>query len=191
MTNLRMARLERQITVVAVVLPFLGFIAALWLLWGGAVTGLDLRSSPSCTCSSASASRSASIASSPTAPSRPSRGCAARSRSSARCRSRARSSTGSPTTASTTPSPTRRATRTARTSRRQGWRGVLSGLWHSHMGWLFDGERSSARRFAPDLRKDPLMRKIDTPVPRVGAARPRAPRARRLHPLRRRAGRRR
>jgi stearoyl-CoA desaturase (delta-9 desaturase) len=42
MTNLRMARLERQITVVAVVLPFLGFIVALWLLWGGAVTGLDM-----------------------------------------------------------------------------------------------------------------------------------------------------
>src|SRR3954464_11107101 len=42
MTTTRAARLERQITVVAVVLPFLGFIAALWLLWGGAVTGLDL-----------------------------------------------------------------------------------------------------------------------------------------------------
>jgi stearoyl-CoA desaturase (delta-9 desaturase) len=37
-----MARLERQITVVAVVLPFIGFLVALWLLWGGAVTGLDL-----------------------------------------------------------------------------------------------------------------------------------------------------
>src|SRR4051794_39517339 len=42
MTNSRAARLERQITVVAVVLPFLGFIVALWLLWGGAVSGLDL-----------------------------------------------------------------------------------------------------------------------------------------------------
>src|SRR3954471_9541394 len=42
MTTTRAARLERQITVVAVVLPFLGFIAAIWLLWGGAVTGLDL-----------------------------------------------------------------------------------------------------------------------------------------------------
>src|SRR4029079_18553053 len=41
-TTTRAARLERQITVVAVVLPFLGFIAALWLLWGGAVSGLDL-----------------------------------------------------------------------------------------------------------------------------------------------------
>ena len=164
MTTTRAARLERQITVVAVVLPFLGFLAALWLLWGGAVTGLDLailavmyvarrlrrddRLPPPA---------------SPTAPSRPSHGCARRSPSSARCRSRARSSTGSPTTASTTPSPTRRATRTARTrTTAQGWRGVLTGLWHSHMGWLFDGERTSARRFAPDLRKDPLIRWIDS-----------------------------
>src|SRR3954453_14552277 len=36
------SKLERRITVVAVVLPFAGFLAALWLLWGGAVTGLDL-----------------------------------------------------------------------------------------------------------------------------------------------------
>ena len=42
--------LERRITVVAVVLPFVGFLGALWLLWGGFVTGRDLRSSPSCTC---------------------------------------------------------------------------------------------------------------------------------------------
>ena len=34
--------LERRITVVAVALPFVGFLAALWLLWGGAVTGLDV-----------------------------------------------------------------------------------------------------------------------------------------------------
>ena len=34
--------LERRITVVAVILPFIGFVAALWLLWGGAVTVRDL-----------------------------------------------------------------------------------------------------------------------------------------------------
>src|SRR5688500_1497065 len=34
--------LERRITVVAVVLPFAGFIAALWLLWAAAVTARDL-----------------------------------------------------------------------------------------------------------------------------------------------------
>ncbi len=36
------SRLERRITVVAVVLPFAGFLAAIWLLWGGAVTWRDL-----------------------------------------------------------------------------------------------------------------------------------------------------
>ena len=43
-----------------------------------------------------------------------------------------------------------------------GWRGVLKGLWHSHTGWLFDGsERTQARRFAPDLLKDPVIRFVD------------------------------
>src|SRR5919202_257289 len=41
-THTRAPTLERRITVVAVVLPFLGFIAAIVLLWGGAVTWLDL-----------------------------------------------------------------------------------------------------------------------------------------------------
>jgi stearoyl-CoA desaturase (delta-9 desaturase) len=43
----------------------------------------------------------------------------------------------------------------------EGWRGVLTGLWHSHMGWLFEGQRTSAKRFAPDLKKDPLIRWVD------------------------------
>ena len=67
----------------------------------------------------------------------------------------------------------------------QGWRGVLTGLWHSHMGWLFDGERSSARRFAPDLRKDPLIRKIDSLFPVWALLGLAIPFARRLRPLRR------
>ncbi len=47
----------------------------------------------------------------------------------------------------------------------EGWRGVLTGLWHSHMGWLFDGERTSATRFAPDLKKDPVIRFVDKLFP--------------------------
>ena len=47
----------------------------------------------------------------------------------------------------------------------RGWKAVIGGLWHSHMGWLFDKEHSSAKRFAPDLRKDPLMRRIDSLFP--------------------------
>jgi stearoyl-CoA desaturase (delta-9 desaturase) len=42
--------------------------------------------------------------------------------------------------------------------------GVLQGWWHAHTGWLFNrgiSERASARRFAPDLRKDPVIRFVD------------------------------
>jgi stearoyl-CoA desaturase (Delta-9 desaturase) len=42
-----------------------------------------------------------------------------------------------------------------------GVRGVLKGLWHAHMGWLFSDEQTSARRWAPDMVKEPSMRKID------------------------------
>ena len=47
----------------------------------------------------------------------------------------------------------------------EGWRGVLAGLWHSHMGWLFEDQHSSARRYAPDLRKDPVIRRVDKLFP--------------------------
>src|SRR3712207_5136970 len=39
-----------------------------------------------------------------------------------------------------------------------GVRGVIAGWWHAHTGWLFDrAERASARRFARDLREDPVI----------------------------------
>jgi len=47
----------------------------------------------------------------------------------------------------------------------EGVRGVLTGLWHSHMGWLFEDQRSSATRFAPDLKKDPTIRMVDRLFP--------------------------
>jgi stearoyl-CoA desaturase (delta-9 desaturase) len=46
-----------------------------------------------------------------------------------------------------------------------GVRGVLKGLWHAHMGWLFSDEQTSARRWAPDLVKEPAMRRIDRLFP--------------------------
>jgi stearoyl-CoA desaturase (delta-9 desaturase) len=43
-----------------------------------------------------------------------------------------------------------------------GWRGVVTGLWHSHTGWLFDDrDRGEAKRYAPDLLKDPAIRFVD------------------------------
>ncbi|MGI8427335.1 MAG: acyl-CoA desaturase [Actinomycetota bacterium] len=47
----------------------------------------------------------------------------------------------------------------------QGLKGVISGLWHSHMGWFFDTENTKVSRFAPDLLKEPAMRKIDKLFP--------------------------
>ena len=35
-----------------------------------------------------------------------------------------------------------------------GVRGVIKGLWHSHMGWLVSPEATDEKRWAPDLLKD-------------------------------------
>src|SRR6185312_10027803 len=43
-----------------------------------------------------------------------------------------------------------------------GLRGMASGLWHAHVGWLFATHgQASSRRFAPDLVQDPTMRRIN------------------------------
>jgi stearoyl-CoA desaturase (delta-9 desaturase) len=43
-----------------------------------------------------------------------------------------------------------------------GFKGALQGLWHAHMGWLFDSHgRAEAKRYARDLVEDPGMRLIN------------------------------
>jgi stearoyl-CoA desaturase (Delta-9 desaturase) len=43
-----------------------------------------------------------------------------------------------------------------------GFWGAAKGLWHAHVGWLFESVGTADReRFAPDLVKDRLMRGID------------------------------
>ncbi len=49
-----------------------------------------------------------------------------------------------------------------------GIQGVLKGLWHAHIGWFFDKEVTSYKRWAPDLLKEPMMRKIDKLFPLWG-----------------------
>jgi stearoyl-CoA desaturase (delta-9 desaturase) len=39
--------------------------------------------------------------------------------------------------------------------------GLLLGLWYAHVGWFFDAEKASARRYAPDLLRDPVVRRVD------------------------------
>jgi stearoyl-CoA desaturase (Delta-9 desaturase) len=42
-----------------------------------------------------------------------------------------------------------------------GMKGVLKGLWHAHMGWLFDRTRTVQERWAPDLLKDRVVVKMN------------------------------
>jgi stearoyl-CoA desaturase (Delta-9 desaturase) len=47
-----------------------------------------------------------------------------------------------------------------------GLRGMAAGLWHAHVGWLFSTHgQASSRRFAPDLLEDPTMRRINRAFP--------------------------
>jgi stearoyl-CoA desaturase (delta-9 desaturase) len=44
----------------------------------------------------------------------------------------------------------------------EGWRAALAGLWHAHMGWLFEEVgQADKRRYAADLLEDRGMRLID------------------------------
>jgi stearoyl-CoA desaturase (Delta-9 desaturase) len=51
-----------------------------------------------------------------------------------------------------------------------GLGGMVRGLWHAHMGWLFDVEKTSRQRWAPDLLKDRTIVAIDKRFGRLTAA---------------------
>jgi stearoyl-CoA desaturase (delta-9 desaturase) len=47
-----------------------------------------------------------------------------------------------------------------------GLRGMIKGLWHAHVGWLFSTHgQASSRRYARDLVEDPVMRRINRAFP--------------------------
>ncbi len=46
---------------------------------------------------------------------------------------------------------------------------LLKGFWHAHMGWLYEREQTNPARFAPDLRADPDIYKIDRLSPVLSA----------------------
>ncbi|GAC1435237.1 MAG: acyl-CoA desaturase [Solirubrobacteraceae bacterium] len=49
--------------------------------------------------------------------------------------------------------------------------GVLAGLWHAHVGWLFEvNGQAEKRRFCPDLLEDPGMRLINRRFPLIALA---------------------
>jgi stearoyl-CoA desaturase (delta-9 desaturase) len=49
--------------------------------------------------------------------------------------------------------------------------GVVRGLWHAHVGWLFETNgQAEKRRYAPDLLDDPGMRAISRRFPLIALA---------------------
>ena len=49
-----------------------------------------------------------------------------------------------------------------------GLGGMLRGLWHAHVGWLFETHgQASSKRFAPDLLEDRGMRRINKGFPLI------------------------
>jgi len=48
---------------------------------------------------------------------------------------------------------------------RSGFAGVVRGLWHAHMGWLFRANGTETSRWAPDLERDAVLARIDSWAP--------------------------
>src|SRR6266508_2400004 len=46
---------------------------------------------------------------------------------------------------------------------------LLKGLFYAHMGWLFDVEQTPQRQYAPDLLKDPDLRRVSRAFPTLVA----------------------
>jgi len=158
-----MSTLERRLTVAVVVIPFLAFIAAIVLLWGGLFTGLDLAiftvmyllvgfgvtvgfhrllthrsfDAPAPVRGTLAALGSMSI-----------QGAVIHWVADHRKHHTFADEHGDP--------------HSPHLHGGEGWRGALTGLWHSHTGWLLDREeRPDVRRFTPDLLKDPVIRFVD------------------------------
>lgn len=158
-----MSTLERRITITAVVVPFLAFMAAIVLLWGGLVTGRDLAifavmyvlvgfgvtigfhrllthrafEAPAPVRAILAILGSMSL-----------QGAVIHWVADHRKHHTFADEQGDP--------------HSPHTNEEGGLRGVLRGVWHAHTGWLFDrAERASAGRFARDLKADPAIRFVD------------------------------
>ena len=51
----------------------------------------------------------------------------------------------------------------------EGFGAQLKGLWHAHLGWLFDPEQTSMERYAPDLLADDDLVRIHKAFPALVA----------------------
>jgi stearoyl-CoA desaturase (Delta-9 desaturase) len=47
----------------------------------------------------------------------------------------------------------------------EDFRSLCKGLWHAHVGWLFDVEQTNQKRFVPDLLRDPDLVRVSRAFP--------------------------
>ncbi|HEX9313889.1 MAG TPA: fatty acid desaturase, partial [Actinomycetota bacterium] len=47
----------------------------------------------------------------------------------------------------------------------EGLKGILAGLWHAHIGWFFVEDTTNVARFAPDLLRDRPVRTVSSLFP--------------------------
>ena len=164
-----MTRAERTANLIGVVVPFLGLLAAVVLLWNSWVDGIDL-AIMAVDVRAVRLRRHGRLppaADAPRVPDPQGRSSTC-SRCSARWACRARCSTGSPTTASTTRTPTRRATRTARTSATApGLRGPVA---RAHRLAVRDPRPGRLEAYATELYEDRGMRRIGKAFPWLALA---------------------
>lgn len=48
-----------------------------------------------------------------------------------------------------------------------GPKGVLRGLWHAHMGWMFEPDGSQPETWAPDLLEEPAIVRVNKAFPKL------------------------
>ena len=162
----RIQRLERRLTVVVTTLPFIGFLIAIPLLWGWGITmtdallalgfyvftglGVTIGFHRMFTHRAFDAPRAVKIAFA-IAGSMALQGPVIRWVADHRRHHAFTDKPGDP--------------HSPHLEEAEGVKGVFVGLWHSHIGWLFDRETTKISRFAPDLIKDKDIRKVDSLFP--------------------------
>ena len=162
----RQARFQRRLTLIVTILPFLGFLAAVWMLWGTGLSALDasiflafyMFTGMGVTVGFHRLFTHQSFETRPwvrnllaIAGSMAIQGPVIRWVADHRRHHAFADQHGDPHSPHLDEGP--------------GLKGVLKGLWHAHIGWFFDDEQTSAKRWAPDLVREPAMRKIDSLFP--------------------------
>jgi len=160
------AKLQRRLTLAVTIIPFLGFAAALWLLWGRGVSAVDVAIMVgfyAFTGLGVTVGFHRLFTHRSFRTTSPIRGLLAIAGSMAiqgpvikwvadhRRHHAFADQPGDPHSPHLDEGP--------------GLKGIVKGLWHAHIGWFFDTEVTSIKRWAPDLVKEPMLRKIDALFP--------------------------